>query len=754
MALLKRSDVITKYPHYALMLSTEKHHNHDIELDDSGVLRWVTTNKKEDNLNDLWISWFKKGLTRNSEEPRSYYRSIGISLSSYYEVFYDESNNDIAKLYTPPKSTYTESDYKLDVEKLKKWTIAYYVNNSPLATDEEYDKLARVCKLFELENPELADVDSPNVKVGYVLGRKANSIQHHTRMWSMEDIFNDEELIEWINRYPEQDKYFTEPKFDGASLNLMYKNGVLTKAVTRGDGSVGEDVTTNALEVTGVLKEIPYNGLLEIRGEVVMKKHDFDTLNAEREEMGESLFANPRNAAAGSLRQKDPEITKSRKLDFMFWGVGVCKEKFDKQSDIHNFVKGLGFKADPACKVCKSKDELTAEYHRLIDTREEYEYAVDGMCIKLEDASMHDEIGYTAKYPKYFCAYKFPPVEKVITITGVHNQVGRTGVITPIASFRPVFIDGSTVERATLHNYSNINDVLGLKIGDECILIKSGDIIPKITKVFKERRNGDEKDIIEPTKCPSCDEALVKDKVIIKCVNPNCHSRLVTSLLRFGGRECLDIDNLGASLCLWLVKNNKIKSVYDIYNLTEQDFASVDGYKDKKIKNILTSINKARTFHLYRFIAGLNIDLIGVRMSRLFCKQFGMGIFDVTVDMLTALPGVGEEIANSFVSYMEQNKNELKEVIGKLNPILEEVLEVDTNSEYYGKKVVATGTFSIGKDAVKSLFESLGAHYSSGVTSKTDYLFVGDKPGASKVSKAENLKVPMLTADDLDKLIK
>lgn len=646
-----------------------------------------------------------------------------------------------------------ENEYMEQIQVLRTWSDAYYNKDNPLASDEEYDRLARACKVYEVANPEKISPHSPNYQVGYVLGSKSNTIIHPTPMWSMEDVFDNDELVKWMDRSPETIDYFLEPKFDGLSLNLIYENGVLQKAVTRGSGTVGEDVTANAKYVANIPGEIAVKELLEIRGEVAMSKVDFDLLNSKRDENNEPTFANPRNAAAGSLRQKDPKVTGERKLVFLYWGVGKHSFLATTQREVYNRVSKLGFKSSGATMLAKGMSGVLNGYKKLLDTRDAFEYAIDGVCIKINDLSTQDELGYTAKFPKFFCAYKFPPVEKTITITGVINQVGRTGVITPVATFDGVDIDGSFVERATLHNYGNIAEK-GYKIGDQVILIKSGDIIPKLTKVFTDRRTGKEKDIIAPTVCPSCETPLCDEGDILKCMDEFCPDKLISAIVHLGSRKCLNIDGLGRAVAKALVDSDIVVTIYDIFDLTKDDLESIDGFKDKKITNLLKAIHKTKGCYLYKLIAGLNIPLIGERASRSICKHLGFDILTASNEDLMLIDGIGEEMAESFTGYRHEENAFLTSLIDDLQPILEfersKIIECDIT----GSKVVITGTLDVGKEEAKEILEMVGVSVSSSVTKKTDYLFVGDNPGNSKLEKAEKYKVKLKTSDDFKKIMK
>ena len=440
----------------------------------------------------------------------------------------------------------TKEEYSINIEKLISWAKAYYVDDEPIASDEEYDKLARECLEFENKNPNLINPNSPNRRVGGAILKGFKKANHLSRMWSQEDVFNDKELEDWIKRASKVGdnlEFFCQPKFDGASLNLIYENGILKQAITRGDGEIGEDVTQNAMTIQSIPLEIDEKSLIEIRGEVVIKKSDFEAINIERLKNSESTFANPRNAAAGSLRQLDSSITSKRKLFFNAWGVGQNSLNFEKTSQMMDYIFSLGFVKTPMQTLVKNIDDIKKLYENMIKKRDTFPMLLDGMVIKIDDITTQQDLGFTQKFPRWSCAYKFPAVEKTTKLKDIILQVGRTGVVTPVAIVEPVLIEGANVERATLHNFDEIQR-LDLKIGDEIIIIRSGDVIPKITKVLKDRRDGNEKEILKPTICPDCSSELLIEDIMIKCQNLDCPSRVVNSIIYFASKNCLNIDGL------------------------------------------------------------------------------------------------------------------------------------------------------------------------------------------------------------------
>ena len=647
----------------------------------------------------------------------------------------------------------TNNEYDLNIEKLISWAKAYYVYDNPIATDEEYDKLSRLCLAYEQENPQLSHANSPNKRIGGFVLEGFEKASHLSPMWSQEDVFNTKELEDWIKRAEKVNtdlEFYCEPKFDGASLNLIYENGLLKQAITRGDGSVGEDVTNNARTIHSIPLQIEEKSLLEIRGEIVIKKADFEKINEQRAKNNEQLFANPRNAAAGSLRQLDPNITAKRKLFFNVWGVGENSLDFTKISDMMEYIYSLGFAHPPMTSVSNSVQGIEELYHKIIESRNSIEMMLDGMVVKINDIETQSELGYTVKFPRFSCAYKFPAVEKTTKVLNILQQVGRTGVVTPVAVVEPTLIEGSTVEKASLHNYDEIAR-LDLRINDEVIIIKSGDIIPKITKVFTDRRDGSQIEIQRPTTCPECSSELLDEGTLIKCQNLDCPSIVINSIIYFASKNCLNIDGLGNKIVEILVKEKKIYDILDLYSLKYEDLENLEGFKEKRINNLLNAIEKSKNSPLNRVINGLGIEHIGEVASKQICLEFGLNVINIDYDSLVVLDGIGEQMANSFCKFMKVNKEIVEKLIAIINPTVEEKVEVEENI-FKGKTMVLTGTMSVSRGDIKNKLEALGAKISSSVSKKTDYVVYGEDAG-SKYDKAIELKVAVLTEDEMNSMI-
>ena len=645
------------------------------------------------------------------------------------------------------------SEYIEKVKILNDWAYSYYVLDNPKASDEEYDKLYREVVKYESEHPKERLKESPTNRVGDVLKEGFSKASHIKRMWSMEDVFDFDELKAWVDRVKKsfsEVSFVCEPKFDGASLNLIYEGGFLKQAITRGDGTVGEDVTNNAKTIKSIPLVIEYKELIEIRGEVLLSFEDFDKLNKQRAKEGESLFANPRNAASGSLRQLDPRITASRNLIFMPWGIGENSLDFPLHSQKMKFIYELGFKTPPFMRECSTTKEIQDVYEKIVKLRDSYPIMLDGMVVKVDEISKEESLGYTVKYPRWMVAYKFPAVEKTTIIKDVIPQVGRTGVITPVAVVEPVNIEGAVVERATLHNYDEIKR-LDIRIGDRVIIIRSGDVIPKITKVLKDDRDGDEVEIQRPTLCPECGTSLLDEGILIKCQNLECPARVINSIKYFASKKCLNIDGLGEKIVEQLYHEGLVKSIIDIFSLDEDRLLKLEGFKEKKAKNLLSAIEAVKGVECWRFVNALGIEHIGEVASKKLCDSFGLNFKELDREKVLALDGFGEEMAESVLEFFEVNRElveRLKEILNPKEPEVKEVKE----SVFSGKTVVITGTLSRPRDEFKALLESYGAKVTNSVSKKTDFLLYGESAG-SKLEKAKKFGVKLLDEDEFKRLL-
>jgi DNA ligase (NAD+) len=643
--------------------------------------------------------------------------------------------------------------YKEAVQTLKKWAHAYYVEDNPIVTDEEYDTLYHEVLDFEKAHPELIDATSPTQRVGAPLKEGFAKAKHLSRMWSMEDVFSEADFEAWYRRIDKEfpgERYYIEPKFDGASLDLIYENGVLKQAITRGDGVEGEDVTTNARTIRSIPLSIEHEGLIEIRGEVLMTFEAFERLNDARAAADEPLFANPRNAAAGSLRQLDPSVTAARDLIFQPWGVGVHDLPYEMLSDVMGYVYDLGFKKPPLRRICEDVNCIEACYEELGKMRDTLPVMLDGMVVKVDRIAVQEALGFTVKYPRWMCAYKFPAVEKVATIRDITLQVGRTGVITPVAEIEPVHIEGVTVSRATLHNFDEI-ERKDIRIGDRVTIIRSGDVIPKIIKVLTEYRTGDEKPIERPTRCPVCGSELLDEGALIKCQNLACDARVVNAIIYYASRQCMDIDGLGEKIVRQLYDAGLVHELADLYTLREEQLLTLEGFKAKKARNLLEAIDASKGRECWRFVNGLGIEHIGEVASKKLCETFGLGFLDADAAALEGLEGFGEEMAGSVLEFARVNREKVEHLLQIVHPKAPEKREI-TQSPFTGKTVVLTGTMSRPRSEIKAMLESLGAKVSGSVSKKTDYVIYGEDAG-SKLTKAQSLGVATLTESQMREIM-
>jgi len=647
----------------------------------------------------------------------------------------------------------TNEEYQSKIATLKAWAHAYYVLDNPLATDEEYDRLYHEVLAYENAHPNRIAVDSPTQRVGGVVREEFSKASHRQRMWSMEDLFTLDEVQEWLERVEKkvgEVTYICEPKFDGASLNLIYEEGKLQRAITRGDGTIGEEVTDNVRTIHSIPLSIAHQELIEIRGEVVIPKEDFEIINQEREASGESPFANPRNAAAGSLRQLDSRITAKRRLVFYPWGLGENRLEGDRLSQKMAFVYRQGFLPPPYTKTCQTIQEIEHFYQFLIQERDAISMMMDGMVIKVDEIAKQEQLGYTVKFPKWMAAYKFPALEKATRLNGITIQVGRTGVLTPVAEVEPVTLEGALISRATLHNFEEIQRK-GLMIGDWVILIRSGDVIPKITKVLTERRDGSEQPITRPTTCPACAEEVLDEGTLIKCQNLNCPARVINAISHFAKKGAMNIDGLGTRIIEMLVEHGKINDILGLYTLQAKDLEGLEGFKERRIEKLLHAIAKTKGTSLARLLNAMGIEHIGSVASRSIALAFGLGCLDATQEELESIEGIGPEMARSFVEFMRVNRDFVLQLFEVIEPTVEEVVEVKENP-FKDRRIVLTGSMSQARGEIKRILEERGAKVSSSVSKKTDFLIYGEDAG-SKYDKAVALGIPTLTEDEMREML-
>ncbi len=648
----------------------------------------------------------------------------------------------------PHSDMMTKSEYLKAVKELNMYAYHYYVLDDPITTDEVYDALYREVVAFETAHPQDIAEDSPTQRIGDMPLEAFSKAAHRSRMWSLDDVFDRQDLLKWIERiekHVSEVRYYCEPKYDGASLNLIYENGRLVQAITRGDGSVGEEVTQNAKTIRSIPLQIAYREFIEIRGEVVIFKEEFERINAERLERGETLFANARNAAAGSLRQLDSKITARRNLVFLPYGIGSNTLDIPSLNERMDFVYKQGFKAAPMRLTCKTAEEIELFYERMKTSRDDFEMMLDGMVVKVNEIAAQERLGYTVKSPRWAIAYKFPAVEKITTVIDILLQVGRTGVVTPVAVVEPTEIDGVVVERATLHNFDEI-ERKDIRLYDKVIILRSGDVIPKITKVLIHERPRDSQVIERPKYCPVCHSELLDEGVLIKCQNLDCSARVVNAIVYFASKPCLNIDGLGEKIVDTLYRNGLVRSVKDLFFLTLEKLTALEGFKEKKSNNLLLAIERCKGCECWRFVNALGIEHIGEVASKALCERFGLRLLDAKKEEITALEGFGEEMAESVMEFIRVNKERMQELYTIIQPRSPEPRASVAENPFKGKTVVLTGAMSEPRPKIKAMLERLGAKVSGSVSKKTDYLIFGDDAG-SKYDKARALGVTTLSED-------
>ena len=645
-------------------------------------------------------------------------------------------------------------EYKEAVKQLNIYAHHYYVLDDAITTDEQYDKLYHEVLDFEIANPDALLKESPTQRVGDVITDKFEKAPHLSRMWSLEDIFNAEDLEAWLKKTYKLDEnitFYCEPKYDGASLNLIYENGELVQGITRGDGSVGEEITVNVKTIRSIPLKIEHKERIEIRGEVVIYKDNFNAMNKQRLVDGEDLFANPRNVAAGSLRLLDSSITAKRNLVFLPYGIGENSLSIKLLNERMNYIYSLGFKKPPQSALAKGFDEIEEIYEIMNAERDSYEMMLDGMVIKVNEISSQIDMGYTVKNPRWSVAYKFPAIEKITTVKEIKLQVGRSGAVTPVAVVEPTDIDGVVVERATLHNFDEI-DRKDIRIGDKVIILRSGDVIPKIIKVLEHERDGSEEKYIRPTVCPVCGSELLQEVVLVKCQNLSCDARVVNSIMYFASKPCLNIDGLGIKIVEALFTSGLVKSVIDLFDLTLDKLLELEGFKEKKSQNLLDSLENAKGCDHWRFVNSLGIEHIGEVASKTLSSSFGFDFVNVDKEQIISCDGIGEEMAESLLEFVRVNREAIEKLHNILTPKEPIKKEEAKENPFKAKTVVLTGTMSESRGAIKEILENLGAKVSGSVSKKTDFLIYGEDAG-SKYDKAMSLDVECLTEDQMRELV-
>ena len=644
-------------------------------------------------------------------------------------------------------------------ELLNKYNYEYYVLDMPSVSDAEYDRLMQELIMIETTYPELRSPLSPTQRVGGQVASEFNKVEHKRLMLSLANAFNDDDLRDFDRKVKEVLKvdkvsYMCEMKIDGLAMSLDYVDGKLNYAATRGDGTVGEDVTSNVITIKSIPTHIDIKLPFEVRGEVFMSKATLEALNKVRLEKGEPLLANARNAAAGSIRQLDSRVAASRKLD-AFWYYFVNAQEFGitKHSEALNMVSKLGFKTNQERRLCLGIEEVIEYIKEYTLKRPSLPYDIDGIVIKVDDMTTYDLIGYTAKTPKWAIAYKFPPEEVSTTLEDIIFTVGRTGKITPNAVLSPVRVAGSIIQRATLHNEDFVLEK-GLKIGDTVIIRKAGDVIPEVVKAIKERRNGLEKDFVMIDTCPVCGTALEKIDAMHYCLNPYCEARNIEGLIHFASKDAMDIEGLGDKVVEQLFEEKLISSIPDIYRLSEyrQDLLRLEGFSDKSVDKLIDAIEKSKGQSLERLLFGLGIDEVGSKTAKVLAKRYGSleKFYDLSYEELLTIPDIGPVSAKSISEYFHDlfrlsMLDELKS-LGVNFTYLGKV--ASENSYFTGKTVVLTGTLTkYGRKEATTILEDLGAKVTGSVSKSTNIVIYGIEAG-SKLDKARALGIQTMDEDE------
>ena len=648
---------------------------------------------------------------------------------------------------------------------LEKYNYEYYVLDNPSVSDAEYDRLMQELIMLENDNPEYRSPLSPSQRVGGIVQDKFKEVTHKRMMLSLANAFNEDDLRDFDKKVREitgLDKvtYMAEMKIDGLGMSLSYK-GNLEYAATRGNGTTGEDVTANVMTIKSIPSHINLNEDFEIRGEVFMPKKSLERLNKEREQTGEPLFANARNAAAGSIRQLDSSIAASRGLDaFWYYFVNAADFGIRYHSEALKMADSLGFKTNPERRLCNGIEEVLKYIDEYTEKRPSLAYDIDGIVIKVDDMSLYDKLGYTAKTPRWAIAYKFPPEEVVTKLEDIIFTVGRTGKITPNAVLTPVRVAGSVVQRATLHNEDFVVDK-DLKIGDMVVIRKAGDVIPEVVRPVIERRTGTEIPFVMINNCPVCGSPLVKKDAMHFCLNPHCDARQIESIIHFSSKDAMDIEGLGERVAEQFFNQGFFRKVSEIYTLYEhrEEIISLDGWKSKSVDNLIQAIENSKANSLERVLFGLGIKEVGAKMAKTLARKY-MNIDNLIAakeEELLEIADVGPVVARSIVNFFTDERNmETVNALKAQNVNFEyKGSTVSAADSYFsGKTVVLTGTLSsYGRKEATELLENLGAKVTGSVSKATDVVIAGVEAG-SKLDKAQALGITVLNEDEFLALIK
>ena len=654
---------------------------------------------------------------------------------------------------------------KLRVE-LDRHNHLYYVENNPQISDSEFDQLLRELISIEKLYPELYTPDSPSNRVGGTVADGFTPFDHIVPMMSIDNAMNEEEAHDFDKRIKrlleteDNNELVGQPKFDGVSASITYKDGVLANAATRGNGKTGEEITNNIKTIRSIPLKLNSKNklpdLIEVRGEVIYPLASFRSLNKQLADEGEPVFANPRNAASGALRQLDSAVTARRPLDFFAWGVGAVEGiSFNTEYEIITTLKKWGFKIESRIEVFRNIDEAIEYHHKMEEIREDLGYEVDGVVIKLNALQLQKSLGNTAKYPRWSIAYKFKPRQATTTINDITVQVGRIGLLTPVAELEPVLISGITVKRASLHT-EDIIKAKDIRIGDTVLVQRAGDVIPDVVKPIKEKRSGKEKIFTMPSHCPVCNTVSEKENAYYYCPNIECPAQLRGRIQHLASRKAFDIGGLGEKIVEQLIEEDILIDLADVFYLTREKIIDLERFAEKSAKNLIDEIEKSKKVPFERFINALSIKHVGERMALVLAERFSdlEELTKSTYDQLIEINTVGHEIAESTVKFFSDARS--KKLLEKLLYSGIEIIYPDKSlntDKLSGLTFVITGTLeTMSRDEARKIIEQNGGKVTSSVSRKTDYVLAGEKPG-SKLEKAQKLEIKILNEDDLKKLI-
>ncbi|WP_078382283.1 NAD-dependent DNA ligase LigA [Sutcliffiella halmapala] len=638
---------------------------------------------------------------------------------------------------------------------LNQYNYEYHVLDKPSVSDAEYDSLLQELFTLEKDYPELQTSDSPTQRVGGNILDMFNKVEHLTPMLSLGNAFNEQDLRDFDRRarqaVGEEVTYVCELKIDGLAVSLRYENGLFVQGATRGDGTTGEDITMNLKTIRSIPLRLKEPVTIEVRGEAFMPKRSFELLNEAKLEREEEPFANPRNAAAGSLRQLDPKIAARRNLDVYVYSLADAGETgIDSHSEALNFLEEIGFKTNKERKKCSTIDEVIEYISAWHTKRPDLSYDIDGIVIKVDETEHQEQLGFTAKSPRWAIAYKFPAEEVATRLLSIELNIGRTGVVTPTAVLEPVRVAGTTVQRASLHNEDLIREK-DIKLGDYVIVKKAGDIIPEVVNVLVEKRTGEEQDFHMPTHCPECESELVRieGEVALRCINPKCPAQIREGLIHFVSRNAMNIDGLGEKVIAQLFRESLIEDVADLYKLTKEQLLELERMGEKSADNLISAILKTKENSLERLLFGLGIRLVGAKAAKTLAQEFEHmdRVASLTQEELTAVHEIGDKMANSIVTYFEQP--EVEELLQELKDAgvnmeykgPKKVIADEVDSYFAGKTIVLTGKYEeLSRNDAKAAIEQLGGKVTGSVSKNTHLVIAGEEAG-SKLSKAQELGI-------------